>query len=848
MERVPDGAGGRGKIDETAGIREAGEAGKADEIGGIAGGLADLRVLECTEDIAGPWCGKAFADLGADVLKIEPAEGDRSRRVGPFRGDVPDPEQSGRFLYLNANKRGIALDIASAAGGRALRELARDADVLLLDLPPSRLEALELDWAHLEAVNPRLVLTCISPFGQTGPYRDFQGTDLTAYHAGGLGRETPYNQVSDLENEPPLVGGGFQSEFLTGWTAAACTMAALAWRDVSGRGQSVDVSAVEAVANMLRISLAGVSYTGRLVIQRRKNGFAWIQPCKDGHVSLSPFGFDHWWQRFKKMAGGAEWVDLEIFGTILSRLQNSDAVELMTNEWLADRSKHEVFRLALEHGVPGFPVHSMREVLEAEQLRERGFFVEVEHPVAGRFRQPGAPFRMSRNPWRIRRPAPRLGEHQGERFADRPAASAPAAAAPGAARVGDAKPAVDPKRRPLEGIRVVDFGWILAVPHATAWLGALGAEVIRVESRARLDLVRVLPGTAADGQIGLNRSGGFNGISYSKKSLTLNLATPRGCELARALVEKADVVTENFTPGVMARLGLDYASLSALKQDLIMLSGSPLGQTGPHRGATGWGPNTQSFAGLPFLTGYRGGPPVGLGGFYPDFMIGVTMAFALMAALHQRARTGEGQYVEFAMAETVASMIPDALLDYAWNGREPERKGNRHPSMAPHGVYPARGEDSWVAVAVRSDDEWLALCRVLGADAWTRDAEFRQLAGRLRRQDELDAGLAAWTRERTHLEAMQALQAAGVPAAPCLDALELVQDPQLRARGFMVEIDHPEVGRRTVAGIPGRYGAMPAYHYGPAPCIGEHSREVLCGLLGLSGAEVDELVEKKVVF
>ncbi len=408
-------------------------------------GLAGLRVLECADDIAGSWCGKAFADLGADVLKLEGAGGDPGRATGPFPGDEPHPEKSGRFLYLNANKRSTVLEVESPGSRPALLDLVQAADVLLVDLAPVRLRELELDWARLSSVNPRLVLTCISPYGQTGPYRDYQGTDLTAYHIGGLGRETPYNQVEDLEREPPLVGGGLQTEYLTGWTAAACTMAALAWRDISGRGQSVDVSAMEAVANMLRISLAGVSYTGRVVIQRKKSGFSWIQPCQDGHVSLSPFGFDHWWQRFKEMAGHPDWAELEIFENIISRLQNSDAVELMIDQWLEDRSKHEVFRLALDHGVPGFPVHTTGEVLEAEQFAERGFFVDVEHPVAGRYRQPGAPFRMSASPWAIRSPAPLLCEHAAEWIerAD-PEGGVYSSSGSGA--------------RPLEGTRVIDFG------------------------------------------------------------------------------------------------------------------------------------------------------------------------------------------------------------------------------------------------------------------------------------------------------------------------------------------------------------------------------------------------------
>ncbi|MBV1877986.1 MAG: CoA transferase [Pseudomonadales bacterium] len=808
----------------------------------MTGALADLKILECTEDIGGPFCGKLLADLGADVMKIESPEGDPSRRAGPYPDDVPHAEKSGRFLYLNANKRSIALDLDLPSDMQVLHDLIRDADVMLLDLAPARIEALQLDWQHLEKLNPRLVLTCITPFGLTGPYRDYQGSDLVSYHAGGLGRETPYNQVNDLENEPPLLGGGSQSEYLTGWTAAACTMAALAWRDVSGRGQCVDVSSMEAIANMLRISLAGISYTGRIVIARQKNGFSWIQPCKDGHVSLSPSNFEHWWQRFKKMAGDPEWVSLEIFGSAAERMMNSDAVEMMMEEWLASRGKQEVFKMALEHGVPGFPVNSMQEVLEAEQLHKRNFFVDVEHPVAGLYRQPGQPFSMSASPWQIRHPAPLLNQHAGEGFKPTPTASQTTSDADNQKAVNNAA------RLPLEGIRVVDFGWILAVPHATAWLAALGAEVIRIESAARLDLVRVLPGTACDDETGLNRSGAFNGISYSKKSVTLDLSSSRGRELALELVKQADIVTENFTPGVMDRLDLNYESLKAVKPDLIMLSGSPLGQTGPHRQATGWGPNTQSYAGLPFLTGYENGEPVGLGGFYPDFMIGVSMAFSMLTALHYRTRTGKGQYIEFAMAETVASMIPDALIDCWWNKREPELKGNRNPGLAPQGVYASQGDDNWVAISVRSDAEWQALCRVIGANQWADDQGLSKLAGRLQRHDEIDAGLKQWAQQRSHYDAMHELQAAGIAATACLDARELVENPQMLEREFMVSMPHPEVGPRTVAGIPGRYSAMPPYLYNPAPCFGEHNQEILTGLLGLNDDEIKALKKQKIVF
>ena len=402
--------------------------------------------------------------------------------------------------------------------------------------------------------------------------------------------------------------------------------------------------------------------------------------------------------------------------------------------------------------------------------------------------------------------------------------------------------------RPLEGINVTDFGWIYAVPHATAWLGALGADVIRIETAGRPDLIRAMGLTrGADGIPGINRSGGFNGINYSKRGVTLNLADPRGLDLAKRLVERSDIVTENFAVGVIERLGLGYDVLKEIRPELIMLSGSPLGQTGPERLATGWGPTTLAYTGLPYATGYRDGPPSGFGGAYPDFMIGVQMTFALLVALHERNRTGRGQHIDVSIGETVAAMNPEPVIDFAMNGREVQRDGNRHPQMAPHGVYPCSGDDRWVAISVEDDEQWRAMRGAMGDPPWAAGERFDTLAGRFAQQDELDEGVSGWTREHDHYEVMHLLQAVGVPAAPSLDAEGLATDPQLAARGFFVEIDHAELGPRVVPGLPGRFSAMPSFDYRPTPLLGEHNEEVFCGLLGLPRDEFDRLVEEQVI-
>ncbi len=402
--------------------------------------------------------------------------------------------------------------------------------------------------------------------------------------------------------------------------------------------------------------------------------------------------------------------------------------------------------------------------------------------------------------------------------------------------------------RPLEGIRVADFGWILAGPYATAWLGSLGAEVIRVESRSRLDFHRQNLGAGADGVPGINRGAVFNSLNFSRKSVRLNLSTPRGLELAKELVRRSDIVMENYAAGVMEKMGLGYETLKAINAGVVVIATSPLGQTGPDRAATGWGPNVQAYAGLPHLTGYEGGPPSGLGGLYPDFMIGTVMAFTALSALHARNRTGEGQYVDLSMAQIVSTMIPEGIMDFAMNSREPPRRGNRSPKHAPRGVYRCRGDDKWVAVEVGDGEAWQGLAGAIGRPEWAGDARFASVEGRRAHHDEIDAAITAWTRERTHYEVMHALQAAGVNAAPCLDPYELLEDEGMADRDLYVEMDHPEVGPRRIAGLPGRSSDIEAYDYGPAPLFGEHSEEVCRGLLGLGADEYERLVEEQVIW
>lgn len=404
-------------------------------------------------------------------------------------------------------------------------------------------------------------------------------------------------------------------------------------------------------------------------------------------------------------------------------------------------------------------------------------------------------------------------------------------------------------RLPLEGTRVVDFTQIQAGPQATLWLAVMGAEVIKIESRQRPDLLRRYAQTR-DGRadIGSNQSSPFAALNLSKKGCTLNLTQTRAIELVKDIVKISDVVVENFSSGVMERLGLDYPSLNKVKPDIIMLSISGLGRTGPEKSYLAYAAIIHAFSGLSSLSGYPGGDPNLMGVMWSDVLAAQTGAFAALAALHHRARTGQGQYVDLAMSEATLSVIPEAIMDYTMNQRVRGCEGNRDDIMAPHGCYPCRGEDEWVAIAVGNDEEWLAFCQVIGNPPWTKEEMFHSQLSRWQNQEELDRLVAEWTRNHTHYQVMEMLQGVGIAAGPSCSVTDLFHDPHLRERGFFVEINHPEMGKAPLIRTPWNIDGKAAGKYEPAPLIGEHNDYIFGTLLGMSQEEIDRLAEEKVIY
>lgn len=400
----------------------------------------------------------------------------------------------------------------------------------------------------------------------------------------------------------------------------------------------------------------------------------------------------------------------------------------------------------------------------------------------------------------------------------------------------------------LAGLRVLAFTNAWAGPMCTMILGNMGAEVIKVESSRRLDDGRFLPPFPNGVPGGVNSSGNFNTYNRSTKSCTLNLKQPEAVELARQLVLVSDVVVENFSPPVMPRLGLGYEVCRSLKPDIVYLSLSGYGATGPHRDYVSYGMQLQAFSGLADSTGYAGGPPRNLGTPVSDQVGALAGAFGILAALHHRRATGEGQYVDVSQCEVLLALCPEAILDYAMNGRGQGRVGNRDDVMAPHGVYRCKGEDTWVSIAVSTEEEWQGLCEVTGMTDLAGDPRFASRSARYQNQAELDSIVSAWTTRHGDYEAMHLLQHGGVPASAVLSNMQMVEDPHLRERGFCVEDDHPDTGKRTMAGFSWHLSRTPGRIRSRAPLLGEHNKEVFCDLLGLSEDELGDLVSKGVVY
>jgi benzylsuccinate CoA-transferase BbsF subunit len=442
----------------------------------------------------------------------------------------------------------------------------------------------------------------------------------------------------------------------------------------------------------------------------------------------------------------------------------------------------------------------------------RGFFQPVAHARAGEHLYPTGPWRFGGIAIRPG-PPPLLGEHNDAVFSPPSGRRPPSASA-------------DPGAGPLAGIRVVDLTWAVAGPTATMILASLGAEVIKVESTLRLDVLRYVEPTGAT-------------TNRQKKAVTLNLRHPRAVELLKRLVAVSDVVAESFRPGVVEALGLGYEQLRAVRPDLVMFSSSMAGQHGPQSRFAGYAPMFVALSGLGEMTGYSDGPPtqIRVGG---DIIVGVHGGFALLAALVHRQATGEGSYIDLSAVESESCLIGDSLLDFTINGTVPSRTGNDEPGAAPHNCYRCRGDDEWVSIAVTTDEQWAAFVDALGHPAWAEGERFAQGAARFAQREELDELVNDWTRQHSQLEVTTRLQEAGVAAMPSYAAPGLFADPHVMDHGMVVKVPGP-LGESLLVRLGGTFSATPMKLDRAGPAMGENNDEIFRTLLGLSQSQIDNL-------
>lgn len=778
--------------------------------------LEGVHVLEIGSGVAGPYGGRLLSDFGAEVVKLEhPDAGDFARRVAP----VIETEQGPRsvlFEYLNAGKKSVTLDLAASENQSAFKGWVEWADIVLISLRPGSVERLNLVPAIREW-NSQAAVTLVSNFGQSGPYRDWKGTDLIFQAMGGV------MQISGTGDREPLKPGLNQSLYCAGMNAAYASVAALIDARRTGAGPTVDLSILECVASALVMNEPYYAFLGaiqgrRPAAQDPLSGEA--VPARNGFVSLQA-------TTLAPVAGFSEVFDdprfaLAKYATEAGRTEHAEEFARLLDEHLSSADPREVFEKVCSKGMLAGFVQASEQLLTCPQLEARDFWWENpgltidKNPI----RFPWKSVELSGTPLTRPNPAPALGADNGVSPTPRTAKSE---------RVSEP----EPRGGPLAGLRVVDLSTVFAVPYMGALLSDLGADVIKVEPPARLDQTRSSFGASFDNEPGeeyWNRASTFQTLNRGKQSIVLDLHTERGRELFLDLVRDADVLLDNFTPRVMRKWGTTFEVLSQVNPRLVMLSNTGYGSTGPWSSFKAQGTTLEATMGLTAVTGYSGGGPMKAGQSYPDFLACWTGMLAVLSALVARDETGVGQWIDLGMYQLGATVIPEAVLGYQIDGREVTRRGTADVGTVLSGVFLTKEADTWIAVSVERTEQLLSLADVA--------PEVAQVAAAANLVENESSGIARlllgdWIRSQRPADAVSQLQAAGVAAGLVANSRDLIEDPQLRSRGFYEWLEYPGMGRRPLIGRPFRWHPTGSVRIRSlAPLFAEDNERVLEPLAG----------------
>ena len=782
-------------------------------------GLRNVRVVDFSSDIAGPYCSKLLADAGADVVKVETAAGDPLRRWSATGADLRG-EDGALFRFLNTSKRSVVGDADDAE----VCALLADADLVIDSGGPDALYT-ALDEPGRD---PRLCWLSITPFGCEGPYRDRPATEFTIHaEAGSIG-------TRGLPGGEPFQAGGRTTEWIGGTYAAVAGLAAVLRAQQTGQGERIDFSLLE-VMNIGASNFMDLFFeiAGRPPLSGMPQSVETpsIEPTRDGYVGFCTNSA----QQFSDFLLLIERPDLredkglfQVAGRMARLAEWTQIVKSYTEQ----HTTAEIVEKAALLRIPVAPVNDGDRVRHHEQLVARGVF--RENPGGG-FTQPRSPYKIDGALPRAPSPAPRLGEHTG---LVEPHPRAMARDTARAARV-----------LPLAGVRVLDLTAWWAGPSASHMLASLGADVIHVESIQRPDGMRMAGGAFIAMERWWERSAFYLAANSNKRGIALNLADPDGVAIARKLIATCDVVIENFTPRVLENWGLDWPVIHAINPQTILVRMPAFGLDGPWRNNTGFAQTMEQLTGLAWLTGHADDQPrIQRGPCDP--LSGMHATFALLVALEERRAKGEGVQVECTMVEGALNAAAEQLIEFTAYGNLMQREGNRSPCAAPQGLYPCRDHSAetprWLALSIASDEQWAALQVWLGEPPWAAARKLSSLTGRRAAHDDIDARLrphfAALDRDAT----VTALLQQGIPAAPVADPRESSLHPQMVARHFHERVEHAVVGKVPLPGLPFRYASVERWIRSGPPLLGEHNREIL-GELGVDEAEIERLIASEVV-
>ncbi|MDA4106825.1 CaiB/BaiF CoA-transferase family protein [Mycolicibacterium holsaticum] len=785
-------------------------------------------VVDLSTGIAGAYCTKLLADGGAQVIKVEPPEGDWLRRWSASGADIAPGSDGALFSFLAGAKHSVVADPDSDID--LVNALLAGADAVVWSRGSSVAEHVVCIPAAIRSAHPHLTVTSITPFGLRGPWSDRPATEFTlqAWSGGivGLGRGSA--------DRAPVFVGGQVGEYLAGAYASAATLASR----MRGGAELVDVSMLE--TQILGLTYYPVSYyemLGRPWRDARRLTVPGIARAKDGLIDIG-CGTAQQWFDLCAMTGHDDWIDEESPLSITEQA-NEKADELYA--WVESHTVDEIRDLATAFRIPNAPVANGANTVGLDHFHARGSF--VTNPRDG-FDQPGPPYRMQPAVLRGPEPAPRLGEHteyyrsrevsHGREKGELPTRNAISA------------------KLPFEGLRVIDMTTFWAGPSCTHLLAMLGADVIHIESTRRPDGTRMIAGIPVTEDQWWEKSPIFSGLNTNKRGVTLDLQSTAGRDLLNRFIATADVIVENFTPRVLDQIRLDFAAVQAVRPDVVMLRMPGFGLDGPWRDNPAFAYVIEAASGISWLTGYPDRNP------YEPYSVGdpnagIHALNALLLALEQRRRTGQGVLVEAAMVDAALNVAAEQVIEYSAYGALLQRDGNRGPTAAPQNLYRTNEidefgrADCWVAVAVANDEQWAGLRDALGGPKWASDPELRTVAGRRAHHDTVDEHLAAWCAQRSGDDIVETLWGQGVPVAKVMQPHRQTELPQLAARGFFEDVGHPVNARTPHSTVPFKMSRGPErVHVQPAPLLGQHNHELLSEL-GLSDDEIADLQDRGVI-